>query len=128
MRDDFLAGAAEVLDGLAELGQRRLSAGGHVVEVEDHGLDPRVLLGRLQRVDQVPEQGFGLARALHALDGLFEGIAGELLDDFTARGDDQRGAILDTRYRGTQGSDDESEDDEQQYQVQELAQPVEAEP
>ena len=68
-----------------ELGERRLAAARHVVEIEDHGLDARIFLGGLQRVDEIPEQRFVPALALGARDGLVDGVAGQLLDDLAIR-------------------------------------------
>ena len=81
MRDDLLAGAAEVLDGRRELRERRLAAARHVVEVEHHRLDARVFLRGLERVDEIPEQGLALRFALRLGDGLVDRAAGQLLDD-----------------------------------------------
>ena len=82
----------------------------HVVEVEHHGLDARIFLRGLERVDEIPEQGFGLRVALRARQRLVDRAAGELLDDLALGRDDQRRVIRDARNRGTQGSDDEAED------------------
>ena len=129
MRHHLLARAAEVLDGRGELRERGLPAARHVVEIEDHRGDARVFLRGLERVDEIPEQGFfACASPCTRASAWSTGLPEQLLDDLALGREHQRGRVRDVRNRSTQGSDDKAEDRQQHHQVQELAQPVEATP
>ena len=87
--DDLLAAGLEIDDGLAdilELGQAGAAEGR---EIEDQNLDPVVVLGRFDGVDDVLEQGFGRRRTPRLIDHLLDGFGGELLDELPLGGDDQ---------------------------------------
>ena len=126
--DHRLAGRTELVDRRRNLLQLRETAPFEAADVEVERTDAVVVGSRLDGVNDVAQQRLGRLLVQRFRDGPLDRVAGQLLDDRSARVDDQRGLAGNERDGAREHGPDHAEEHEQQQEVQDLSQPVEAAP
>ncbi len=124
----LLAAGAELAQGGGELLQGGLGRAAELLQIERQHPDARVTRRRVDRVGQVPQQGLRVPLAARLLDRALDGLAAELLDQLSLGCHEQRRLCGDPRHAAAQQPEEEREDHQQHYQVQGLAQAVQAAP
>ncbi len=126
--DHLLAGRAELVDGARELLEHGLGRAVELVEVEHQHRDAPVGGGGADRVGEIPEQRLGVPVTARLLDGALDRIAASCSTSSPS------GAITSAAFAGMCGAPRRSAPitqpkmTQQQDQVQELAQAVQAAP
>ena len=127
-RDDWLAALPERIDGGGHFGELGDTSAFHPAEIEVQRGDARIIASLADRLDQVTEQRLARHLSQGVGEGALDRVARELLDDRALRRNHQGRVGGDERDRMREGGPEATEEREQQYEMQDLAQGVEATP
>ena len=127
-RDQRLAGFPEIPHRFGDTLQLAQAPTAEGTEFEMHGLDPIVVARVFERIDDVLHDRLRWRLVERLLQRAIEGISLDLLHEKARRLDVQGGAIRQRRNATRQCPEDEREDHQQEQQVKNLPDPVEAGP
>ena len=127
-RDDTFAAlleASELAGDLLQLAQTRAR---QPVEIEHDHFDALVVARGAEPVDDVAHERLLPGRTLRFGDRALERVAAQLIDQRALRRDDERRGIRNQHSLANHTDEQQQEQAEQEYQVQQAAQPIEAAP